>query len=277
MKKRALTSVILAIVLIPIIWLPTVFFSIIVGLFLTVASFEMSRMITAKDQLSWRYYVIHAATSMTFYVSFYLFLIAQVNGLFVLVILFGISATYFSVLVIDHTLKYAAMSQLFLSGLYIAIGFAAISYLQSISVLTLIYVFLVTLLTDIFAYLIGIKFGHHKIAPNISPKKSLEGLLAGMAFSALFAVSYVVIFNVTLFTEVTLNIPVLIGLTLIMSLSGQFGDLIASKLKRDYGRKDFSNIFPGHGGVMDRFDSSLFASFVLVFFVLVLRLLTQGV
>ncbi len=276
MKKRALTSIVMAVVLIPIIWLPTVWFSIVVGFFLTAASFEMARMITAKDKLSWRYYLIHAATSITFYVSFYLFLIGEVNGLFVLMILFGLSATYFSVLVIDHTLKYAAMSQLFLSALYITIGFAAISYLQSIGILTLVYLFLVTLLTDIFAYLFGIRFGTHKIAPNISPKKSLEGLLAGMLFSTAFAVSYVLLFDVTLFTEVTLNVWHLIGLTLLMSLSGQFGDLIASKLKRDYGRKDFSNLFPGHGGVMDRFDSSLFASFVLVFLVLVLRLFTQG-
>ncbi len=276
MKKRALTSVILAVVLIPILWLPTLLFTIVVGFFLTVASFEMARMIAANEQLSWRYYLIHAATSLSLYVSFYLFLEDHVNGLFVLMILFGISTTYFSVLVIDHTLKYTAMSQLFLSALYIAIGFAAISYLQTIGVLTLIYLFLVTLLTDIFAYLFGIKLGRHKLAPNISPKKSWEGLISGMFFSTVFAVSYVAIFEVTLLTEVSLGWIELIGLTLLMSLSGQFGDLIASKLKRDYGRKDFSNIFPGHGGVMDRFDSSLFASFVLVFLVLVLRLFTQG-
>ncbi len=277
MKKRALTSLVLAVVLIPIIWLPTVLFIAVVGVFLTVASFEMARMISKKDALSWRYYLIHAATSMTLYVSFIMFLLNNVSGLFVLMILFGTSATYFSVLVIDHTLKYDTMSQLFLSGLYIAIGFSAISYLQNVGVLTLIYLFLVTLLTDIFAYLIGIRFGKHKLAPFISPKKTFEGLLGGMVFSTVFAVSYVRLFDVTLFTEVSLTMLSLVGLTLLMSLSGQFGDLIASKLKRDYARKDFSNIFPGHGGVMDRFDSSLFASFVLVFLVLVLRLFTQGI
>lgn len=277
MKKRALTSIILAVLLIPLLWLPVVFFSTVVGLFLLVASFEMTRLITVKEKLSWRYYVIHGATSVTLYGGFLLFLLAEVSGLFIIMILMGTAAAYFSVLVIDHTLKYDAMSQLFLSGLYVGFGFAAISYLHTVGTLTIIYLFLITSLTDVFAYLIGVRFGRHKLAPNISPKKSLEGLGAGMVLSTAFAIVYVELFNVQLFNELTLNTISVIGLSLLISLAGQFGDLIASKLKRDYHKKDFSNLFPGHGGVLDRFDSSLFASFVLVFLVLVVRLFTQGI
>lgn len=272
MNKRLITSLILSAVLIPLLFLPTVFFSIVVGGFLLVASFEITRIFKIQDTFSWRYYIIHMLTSSIIYVAFLLYLLADIDGLWVIVILMGSVASYFISLVVDYTLKYEPMSKLFLSAFYLGLSFAALAYIQAIGIKEVIYLFMVVMLTDVFAYLFGIRFGKHKMAPHISPKKSFEGLFSGMIMATAFGVSYVIFFDVTIIEGVELAIPYVILVSLLLSLSGQFGDLIASKLKRDAGVKDFGTIFPGHGGVLDRFDSSMFAGLLMVFITLIIRL-----
>lgn len=272
MNKRLITSLILSATLIPLLFLPTVFFTIVVGGFLLVASFEITRIFKIRDTFSWRYYIIHMATSVTIYVAFLLYLLEIIEGSWMIVILMGSVASYFISLVVDYTLKYEPMSKLFLSAFYLGLSFASLAYLQDAGIKEVIYLLLVVMLTDVFAYLFGVKFGKHKMAPHISPKKSYEGLYSGMVMATLFGVSYVYLFDVTIFKEVTLTLPFVILVSLMVSLSGQFGDLIASKLKRDAGVKDFGHLFPGHGGVLDRFDSSMFAGLLMVFITLVIRL-----
>jgi phosphatidate cytidylyltransferase len=272
MNKRVITSLVLSATLIPLLFLPTAFFSIVVGGFLIVASFEITRIFKIKDTFSWRYYIIHMITSVTVYVSFLLYLLGLIDGLWVIVITMGAVISYFISLVVDYTLKYEPMSKLFLSAFYIGLSFASLAYLQDLGTKEIVYLLLVTMLTDVFAYLFGIRFGKHKMAPHISPKKSFEGLFAGMIMATVIAVAYVILFDVIIFKEVSLNIVSVILISLLISLSGQFGDLIASKLKRDASVKDFGNLFPGHGGVLDRFDSTMFASLLVVFVTLIIRL-----
>jgi CDP-diglyceride synthetase len=118
--------------------------------------------------------------------------------------------------------------------------------------------------TDIFAYFIGSALGKHKLCPHLSPKKSIEGAIGGVigsvALCALFAY---------LFAPYLMLHFVLIGL--IGSPFAQCGDLAASAYKRKMGIKDYSNLIPGHGGIMDRIDSMLFmAPFVFYYIQLVL-------
>jgi phosphatidate cytidylyltransferase len=110
---------------------------------------------------------------------------------------------------------------------------------------------------------VGIRFGKHRLAPKISPKKSEEGSLGGLFFAALFALVYVLVVNRG---QVIMDIDLwlVVILAILVSIMAQVGDLVASKMKRTYGIKDFSNLFPGHGGVMDRFDSSMFAAMLFV-------------
>ena len=120
----------------------------------------------------------------------------------------------------------------------------------------------------------------HKMIERISPKKTWEGAIGGTIVAtiaaSLFAFMYGALFPggelITIFdnfTEGTKSNPVLLYIlifvvTVITSIAGQIGDLVASRLKRTYDIKDFSNIFPGHGGFLDRFDSAIFASLVLL-------------
>jgi len=144
--------------------------------------------------------------------------------------------------------------------LYISIGFASIVRLRDIKNGEFVYllIFLSSWITDVFAYFIGSKFGKHKLVPDVSPKKSIEGAVAGLIFCALFFAGYG--FGIGLIFETQPRyIPMLITGFLISFIS-QSGDLIASLVKRHYGIKDYGWVFPGHGGVLDRFDSVIATS-----------------
>lgn len=111
--------------------------------------------------------------------------------------------------------------------------------------------------TDVAAYLIGRNFGKHKLSPKVSPNKTVEGSVAGVVFSVLIMVLCGVLIEGL--TEVSVNYFMLCAYALLASVSGQFGDLSMSAIKRVCKIKDFGAILPGHGGILDRFDSHLFS------------------
>ena len=102
---------------------------------------------------------------------------------------------------------------------------------------------------DSFAYLVGSKFGKHKLAPRVSPKKSWEGFFAGLVGSALFWCLF------TLIPWLNLGIPMAMAFGVISGLCGVLGDLAESRIKRNVGFKDSGKLLPGHGGLLDRCDS----------------------
>lgn len=117
------------------------------------------------------------------------------------------------------------------------------------------------LLTDVFAYFVGVKFGKHKMSPHLSPKKSIEGAVGGVVLVTLFQVAALFVFEKILHLDgFFMPIWFYIITTVFISLTSMVGDLMASLIKRDFGVKDYSNLIPGHGGIMDRFDSVILAS-----------------
>lgn len=124
------------------------------------------------------------------------------------------------------------------------------------------------LFTDVFAYFVGVKFGKTKMAPNLSPKKSWEGAVGGVVCVLIFMLLCLLVYEKVLVKQ-PFFLPVwFYCITVVfISITSMFGDLMASLIKRYYGVKDYSNLIPGHGGIMDRFDSVLLASptmFVLI-------------
>lgn len=115
-----------------------------------------------------------------------------------------------------------------------------------------------TWITDTFALFTGIKFGKHKLAPKISPKKSVEGAVGGVVGALLSNVVLWFIFDRFVFDERFIPLWAAMLLSVVLSLSSMLGDISASVIKRNNGAKDFSNLIPGHGGIMDRFDSFSF-------------------
>ena len=113
-------------------------------------------------------------------------------------------------------------------------------------------VFLGAWICDSFAYFVGKFFGKHKLIPEISPKKTIEGSIGGIVFTVISFVIFGLIVNNGF--DAGINYIQLCILAVILSIVSQFGDLIASTVKRQYDIKDYGNLFPGHGGILDRFD-----------------------
>ena len=112
--------------------------------------------------------------------------------------------------------------------------------------------FVVAFMSDAGAYFVGLRFGKHKLAPVVSPNKTIEGMLGGMAAAMVGMLIYALILQILDF-RVNYLLALLYGL--VGSLAGVFGDLCFSVIKRQTGIKDYGNLIPGHGGVLDRFDS----------------------
>ncbi len=115
--------------------------------------------------------------------------------------------------------------------------------------------------SDSLALFAGMAFGRHKLAPLVSPKKTIEGSVGGLAGGMIGMVIFRIVFF--LCTEVQMNILWCVLLGLIGAMMGQLGDLVFSAVKREFGIKDYGRLLPGHGGVLDRFDSVIFAAPVL--------------
>ncbi|AGJ90766.1 phosphatidate cytidylyltransferase [Mycoplasma putrefaciens] len=157
---------------------------------------------------------------------------------------------------------------------------------------SIIWIWLTIILTDTFAYLFGSRFGKHKLAPNISPKKSWEGAIAGFVCSVVFNLTWVLLlyFNQKTriyapfagFFKLVFNdriAPVVlfyVFFTILVSILSQLGDLLFSWIKRSIQIKDFSNLIPGHGGILDRLDSFYFVM-SLSFIILIISLIASGI
>lgn len=164
-------------------------------------------------------------------------------------------ASYFLIISIYYLffnkMSIESLGRLLFSFIYISVPMGVFLKLGYTNLLWI--VFLISWGTDTFAYLFGMIFGKHKLCPSISPKKTIEGALGGI-FGSLILLNlfnYFVLKNNIVF--VTLS-------GIILSIVAQIGDLFASKIKREMGIKDFSNIIKGHGGFLDRFDSIIFVT-----------------
>ncbi len=127
-------------------------------------------------------------------------------------------------------------------------------------------------MTDTFAYFTGKFLGKHKLCPNVSPNKTIEGAVGGVIGNMIASSVMFIIFDKFFFTVHTLALWQIIIISAILSVISMFGDLSASLIKRNHGIKDFGNIFPGHGGVMDRIDSCLFVLPALYFAVYLINI-----
>ena len=150
--------------------------------------------------------------------------------------------------------KYNVNDALYLIGtsIFLGITFNFLMIFRNIDINYLIYILLITIMTDTFAHFFGTKIGKHKLCPSVSPNKTIEGAVGGAIFGTFFgSVFYLTMFNGNTF--------VIILISLLLSIVAQCGDLVFSAIKREYDVKDFGKIMPGHGGVLDRFDSLLFS------------------
>ena len=140
----------------------------------------------------------------------------------------------------------------FLAGPYIALPVASVLAVGEVSTMVLLWLALVVWTTDSFALLFGKTIGGAKLAPTLSPNKTWAGLLGGVLGALLITGLFMI--------SPPLPSPSLYFWAIVVSLSGQLGDLFESKYKRQFNVKDSGGLIPGHGGILDRMDSFLFAA-----------------
>lgn len=134
--------------------------------------------------------------------------------------------------------------------------------------------FVIAFVSDTSAYLVGRKIGKHKLAPTISPNKSVEGFIAGLVGAVVGMIIYALVLHLAF--DFRVNYVFAIVYALVGSVGGVFGDLCFSVIKRQTGIKDYGNLIPGHGGVLDRFDSMIVVAPLVETMLLLLPMAVKG-
>lgn len=257
MLKRTITGIVLALLAVPVcVFSGTWIFPIVLALLSFGGTYEMLSCIGMKKK--WFVSVplltisavlpllVRVINNRNMFLALFFSLI-----FFLLIYLLAVHVFYMRKVTITD------VSCAFVTTVYIIMGFTSILLLRCENRGE--YYFLVPviapLLCDIFAYIIGRLFGKRKLIPSISPNKTIAGSVGGTFFCAAFCTVYgVVLRNVFDLTDVIPVWSFAVGGIMIAIIS-QIGDLVASSIKRNYNVKDYGKIFPGHGGIMDRFDS----------------------
>lgn len=258
MKKRVITAIIALCIFIPIIIIGGTTLQLAAALVAIVGVYELFRM-KGLTLLSFEGVIaILSAIILVLPRSLWLgFLPITVSSfdLFYFCVMVLLAVTVFSKNL--YTIDEAAFPILVV--LYVGMGFQNFVKAASIGenrLVLLSYALLVVWSTDIGAYQFGRLFGKNKLAPSISPNKTIEGALGGTLSAVVVSLIFFVLYPTTDFTPY--HTFTMILLTIIFSVVGQLGDLVESAFKRHYGVKDSGKILPGHGGILDRFDSLLF-------------------
>lgn len=180
-------------------------------------------------------------------------------------------ALFLLMLFSNRTINIKHLGELLFGLVYIPYFLSHIIYIHSLD-FGRFYVWLVFIgafMSDSCAYFVGSYLGKHKLCPDISPKKTVEGAIGGVIGGGLSFVVYGIIVN-AFFTSYlnggSFNLILLFLLGVIASIVSQIGDLTASAIKRQFGIKDFGNIFPGHGGMLDRCDSIILVAPIIFLF-----------
>lgn len=160
----------------------------------------------------------------------------------------------------DHEVTFSQMGIATFAGIVIPMMLSVLVLINDMehANIYILLPFFASFSSDSFALFAGMAFGKHKLAPKLSPKKTVEGSVGGFAGSAVLCMVYGLI--VKFLWGFTPNLPALMLYGLLGSLVSQLGDLSFSYIKRETGIKDYGKLFPGHGGVLDRFDSVIFCA-----------------
>lgn len=263
MTKRVISAVILVLIFVPFLIIGELPFTIFMSILSIFGLYELLKVRETKKKfpiilkifayLLTCYFCLYNTSSIEFINKFDYRVMAFIIFLFISPMVF-----------INNNEKYNLNDALFLIGsvLFIGLSFNLIIITRNYDITYVIYLLLITTITDTFALFTGSLIGKHKLCPKISPKKTIEGLVGGVIMGTFVAT----VFYNTLISS-TVPLVTVIMLTFVLCLVGQLGDLVFSSIKRYYDVKDFSNLIPGHGGILDRFDSLIFV--VLAFTILI--------
>jgi phosphatidate cytidylyltransferase len=260
MKTRVISAIIIIAIFVPFLLIGNITFAVFMSIIAALGLYELLKVKEEKKKFPLFLKVIaylmviafslNNIKSIDFQYSFDYKVVAFIIFVFLSPMVF-----------INDTKRYNLSDALYLIGsiLFIGLSFNLLIIIRNFDLNYIIYLLLITTITDTFALISGMLIGSHKLCPEISPKKTIEGLIGGVFMGTFVATAfYITVINPGI------SLVLLIFVTCLLCLVGQLGDLVFSSIKRYYGVKDFSNLIPGHGGILDRFDSLIFVTLAFI-------------
>lgn len=285
MKTRVITAIIALALFIGILLLPPIVFTIALAGVILVMLYECYTATKADTAMKVVGFVAAILMMTAMYILLYMishmiappyktgiddvafgFICVLVTAIFVVLL-------YMMLAMIKHGKR--SYKDIFANGFltfYITIAMWCILFCKEIfNTHIMLIIFICAWMCDTFAYFSGRLFGKHKLIPHVSPNKTVEGAIGGVIGAIISCLIYLFILNRTKYVYMPFNVPYaafFVAIGLVGGICSQIGDLIASSIKRDEDIKDFGWIFPGHGGFMDRFDSVMFISPVILIMIM---------
>jgi len=249
MKKRVLGAIIVVSVLVISIILGEIPFTLVVTLS---ALFGLKELIDIKYEkeninlvkfLSGVFLILFLLNNILYKINDKVLIILPILGLIIPIIFY------------NNKNKYNINDAFYFLGIiyFLAFAFSSIIEMRDISIYKCIYIFIISFMTDTYAYIGGKLIGKHKLT-DISPKKTIEGTVVGTIMGVFIGTMF---YN-TLIGDLSLIETII--MSFVLTILSEIGDLVFSSIKRYFGKKDYSNLIPGHGGILDRFDSVIFVS-----------------
>ncbi|WP_102346912.1 phosphatidate cytidylyltransferase [Bacillus sp. Marseille-P3661] len=258
MKTRILTAVLAAAIFLPVVIIGNTPFIILVYIMASIALHELMRMKKIN---------VFSFPGLLIFLFLWLLLIPQ--NLMLDVVGMNFSKIESALIVVMLLLSYTVISKnnftfddagfTILSTLYVGVGFYYLIETRMVGLSYIFFALFVIWATDTGAYFIGKALGKNKLWPEISPNKTIEGSIGGIISAIVVGIVF------QLIVPIHSSIAIVVVFTIIISIFGQMGDLVESALKRHYSVKDSGHILPGHGGILDRFDSLIFVLPILHF------------
>lgn len=246
LKQRVATATVLVLlVLITVFWLPTPWFAAVLALVSLAAAIEWCRLAGWRDSLRQSLWLLAVGVGIliTWWFRQYLLPITVAIG-----VAWWLGVILVLYLSLDH--RHSDLFKVLCGAMVLIPAWAALVYLHQVNVALVMALFVIVWLADIGAYFAGRQWGSHKLAPTISPGKTIEGVVGGIVLVISFSIAVAVWQDYD-----TTCALVWLGVCIITSLFSVVGDLWESKMKRAVKIKDSGSILPGHGGVLDRIDS----------------------
>jgi len=251
MKMRLIVAAVLVpLILVMILVAPTILTAIVLGVLCAIAAFDLM----AGTGLSKNLRLVCYTGAMAFFIPMWCHF--GMPHIWMVLALSIFTMLLFSELLISKgRFRLERLSVCFIAGLLIPYMLSALVRLMNhdIGRLLIMIPLVVAFLADSGAYFIGKFFGRHKLSPTISPNKTIEGAVGGIFTAILAMLIFCLVLDLSV--DVTVNYALAITYGIIGSLASIFGDLCFSAIKRQTGIKDYGNLLPGHGGILDRCDS----------------------
>lgn len=243
-KKRVITGALMVIVFVPVLWIGGIAVDILLAILGILAGYETTVMLDTNNR-----FIVSIFSSLAILAMIFL----NKEMLIITISIYLIAIMTFRI--ITDRIKTETIGPLLIMTILVGLGFHEFRniFSEPNSFDHIIFILIATTFCDVGAWLFGKMFGKHKLCPTISPKKTWEGSIGGYLCGAICSFIYALI------RHSSFNILSALILSLFIPFVSQIGDLTYSCIKREFGIKDFGYILPGHGGILDRFDSLTFS------------------